>query len=115
MGKRDLCLESHSVNNGHRSSFSTSTSSTMSNQPKDSSLKPFSYLKTVFARLRPPKSRSVNNSTGAARSSSSPPVMRTPSSAIGTADAGMAVAGKILDNPSDHKVNINPHLIEHCR
>ena len=108
-------LQSHTVNNGFHLSFSTSISSTMSNQPKDSSLRPLSYLKTVFARLHLPKSRSMNDSTGAARSSSSPPVMGPPSSAMRTAEAGMAVKGEILDNPSDHQVNINPHLIEHCR
>ena len=87
----------------------------MSNQPEDSSLKPLSYLKTVFARLRSPKPRSANDGNGAARFSSSSPVMRTPSFAIRTAEAGMAVTGEILDNPSDHQANINPHLIEHCR
>ncbi|KIK00736.1 hypothetical protein K443DRAFT_99789 [Laccaria amethystina LaAM-08-1] len=75
----------------------------MSNQPKDSSVKPLSSLKKVFARLRSPKPRSANDSTSAALSSSAPPVTKTPSSTIRAGDAGMAVAGEMTDNPFAHQ------------
>ena len=92
--------------------LSTSISSTMSNKRKDSSLNRLSSLKK--ARLRSPIPQSLNDSTGAACSSSAL-MMRTPSSAIRTADSGMAAAGEIPDNPSDHQANIDPHVLEHCR
>ena len=85
----------------------------MSTQPKDSSLRPLPTLKKVFARLRSPKPQSANDSSGAARFGSAPPIMRIPSSAIGAVDTGMFVTGEIPDNPS--ALNIDPHLIEHCR
>jgi hypothetical protein len=112
----DFCLEVFPK--PHRkqqasSSFSTTISSTMSNQHKDSSLKPLSYLKKAFERLRSPKPRSANDSTGAARSISAPPIMRTPSSAIRAADAGMTVAGEIqpLCPSSQYRSSLN----QHCR
>ena len=92
---------------------STSISSTMSNQPEDSLLNPLSTLDKV--RFRSPRPRYANDSTGTARSSSAPPIMRTPSSAIRLADPEMAVAGEIPDNPFAHYVDIDPHLIKHCR
>ena len=115
--KRDFCLEESPK--PHRkqqasSSFSTSISSiTMSNQPKDSSLS--SPESEVFELLRSPKPRSMNDSTGAARSSAALPIRTTPSSTIRAADAGMAIAGEIPDNLFTHQVNIDPHLIRHCR
>ena len=94
------------------SSFSTSISSTMSKRPNDSSLELLSSPKKV-ARLHSPKPRSANDSTGAARSSSALPIMRTPSSSIRAADTRMVVTGEIPDSPSAHQVNIDIHLIEH--
>ncbi|EDR03892.1 uncharacterized protein LACBIDRAFT_306529 [Laccaria bicolor S238N-H82] len=78
----------------------------MSNQPKDSSLNPLSSLKKVFARLRSPKPRSANDSTGAARSSSAPPIMRIPSSTIHAPDTGRAVADDQAGHPSHETVQL---------
>ena len=85
----------------------------MSNQPKDSSLS--SPESEVFELLRSPKPRSMNDSTGATRSSAALPIRTTPSSAIHAADAGMAIAGEIPDNLFTHQVNIDPHLTGRCR
>ena len=87
----------------------TSILSTMSNQPKDSSLS--SLESAVFARIHSLRLQSVNGSTGAAPSASAPPVLETPSSATRAADVGMAVAGEIPDNPFTPELNIDPHLI----
>ena len=89
----------------------------MSNQPNDYFLEPLWSLKKALARLWSPELRSVNLNSVAAnrRPSSAPPILRTPSSAIRAADAGVAVAGEIPNKPFVHQVNIDPHSIKHCR